>query len=315
MNKISPTAGVAATLLILLLLALLPAGCGVAPDGQVVVRIGAQNYAEVITSAYIAQALIEDRTDYRVEVIPRLGGAIILEEALRSGDVNIGSLLFTGGGGGILHPAFADEVDLADPRWRDAEYVLQFLIERSPDDLGRIVIPPLGWENTYAVTVRKETAEQYNLNKISDLKGLTAAMVIGMDDAYLDREIDGYYPLLEAYGLEPFRDTVSMQINLLYRALSDGHVDVGVVYSSDARVHAYDLLWLEDDLNFYPPYEAFYGVNVSLVEQAPEIVDILTLLSGKIDIDTIRRLNYEVDINDRDHQEVAVEFLKKIGLL
>ncbi|OPL07632.1 MAG: hypothetical protein AVO33_04450 [delta proteobacterium ML8_F1] len=283
---------------------------------KVTLTVGAQNYAEVIIMAYMAEALIEDQTDYEVEVVARLGSASVLDQAMSTGDVDIGSLVFTGGATGLLHPKMQKLVDdLKDPRWRDARTVYEFVKENSPEVLGRIWIDPLGYENTYAVVVKRDLAEAYGLKTVSDLRGLTSEMVIGMDDAYMDREIDGYYPLLETYDLEPFKDTVSMQINLLYQALRDEQVTVGVAYSTDARIHAYDLVWLQDDMKLYPPFEAAYGVNVSVLETAPEIPEILGQLSGKIDIDTIRLLNYEVDINQRDHQEVALEYLKEHGYL
>lgn len=305
------------TLLILALLlpTLIVSGCSPAKDDGNTIKIGAQNYAEVIIMAYAAQALIEDQSDYQVEVIPRLGSAIVLDQAMLAKEVDIGSLLFTGGGSGILHPQFADEVDLREPKWRDADFIWDFLQERAPEAQGRVWLPPLGWNNTYAVTVTRDFAEEHGLEKVSDLKGLTQDLIIGMDDAYMDRELDGYEPLLELYELEPFQKAVAMQINLLYKAIAEKQVDVGIAYSSDARVHAYDLVWLEDDRQLYPPYHAAFGINIDLMERAPEVAEILQQLSGKIDIDTIRRLNYEVDINKRDEKEVALEFLQEIGLL
>jgi len=305
----------AAVLLAILVLSLGLPGCR-GEDEDSTLTVGAQNYAEVIIMAYMAEALIEDRTDVEVEVVARLGSAAVLDQAMQTGDVDIGSLVFTGGSTGLMHPRMLEIVeDIRDPKWRDAATVFQFVKEHSPEALGRIWIDPLGYENTYAVVVKRDLAEARGLKRISDLKGMTGEMIIGMDDAYMDREIDGYYPLLDLYGLDPFKDTVSMQINLLYQALRDDQVTVGVAYSTDARIHAYDLVWLEDDLKLYPPFEAAYGVNLSVLDQVPEVPEILGVLSGKIDIDTIRRLNYEVDIEQRDHKEVALEFLKTHGYI
>lgn len=303
-----------ALVLAIVLTAGLLAGCGAGGDGENL-RIGAQNYAEVIIMAYAAEALIEDQTDHNVEVVPRLGSIVVLDQAMESGEVDIASLMFTGGAGGILHPALEDQVDFEDEKWRDEDHVWEFLSENAPEALGRLWLQPLGYENTYAITVRQEMAEEYGLEKVSDLRGLSQDLVMGMDDAYMDRPVDGYPVLLEWYDLEPFQDTVSMQINLLYQALRDGELDVGVAYSSDARIMAYDLVWLEDDLNIYPPYYAGYNINLEAAERAPEVPEILEQLSGQVDIETMQRLNYEVDINQRDHQEVAIEFLKEIGLL
>ena len=280
------------------------------------IKIGAQNYAEVITMAYMAEALIEDNTDYEVEVVSRLASVIVLDQALKTGDVDIGSLMFTGGAGGLLHPEIIKKIEnINDSKWKNPEVVFDFIQEHSIKELNRKWISPLGYENTYAIIVRREFAEKNNLKTISDLKGLSSNLIIGMDDAYLDREIDGYYPLIKNYSLEPFNKTVSMQINLLYQAIKDKQVDVGVAYSTDARIHSFDLVWLEDDMNFYPPFEAAYVVNESLLEKAPDVEEILSRLSGQIDIDTIRKLNYEVDINHRDHKEVALEYLKENGFL
>lgn len=302
-------------ILFIVILGVILTGCSQKTD-EITLKIGAQNYAEVIIMAYMAEALIEDQTDYSVEVISRLASAVVLDQAMQTEDVDIASLFFTGGATGLLHPKLADQIeDYTDPKWRDPETVYQFVSEKSIEALKRQWIEPLGYENTYAITVRRSMAEEYNLKTISDLFAISSELIIGMDDAYMEREIDGYKPLLATYELKPFKRAITMQINLLYQAIRDEQVDVGVAYSSDARVHAYDLVWLEDDRNLYPPFEAAYAVNLSALEKAPEIVGILSQLSGKIDIETIRKLNYEADINQRDHKEVAIEFLKNEGLL
>jgi len=303
-------------ILVLALAMALPLAACQKKSETVTLKIGAQNYAEVITLAYMAEALIEDQSDYEVEVVPRLGSVVVLDQAMQTGDVDIASLYFTGGASGLLHPDIVKQVeDINDPKWRDAAVVFAFVRETSRKTLGREWLEPLGYENTYAITVRREMAEQYNLDKVSDLKGLSQDLIIGMDDAYMDRAIDGYQPLLKLYDLDPFAKTATMQINLLYQAIRDQQVDVGVAYSSDARIYAYDLVWLEDDRNLYPPFEAAFAINLSALEKAPGIDTILSQLSGQIDIDTIRQLNYEVDINQRDHKEVALEFLKERKIL
>lgn len=290
-------------------------GCTKKED-QITLKVGAQNYAEVIIMAYMAEALIEAETDYEVEVVSRLASAVVLDQAMQTGEVDIASLFFTGGATGLLHPKINPLVeDIRDPKWRDAEIVFDFVKFESEKILNRRWLEPLGYENTYAITVKRETADKFDLQKISDLGKVSEELSIGMDDAYMDREVDGYYPLLSAYDLKPFKDTVSMQINLLYQALRDDQVDVGVAYSSDARIHAYDLVWLEDDLNFFPPFEAAYVINLSVLEKAPEIETILSKLSGQIDIDTIQQLNYEVDINHMEHKDVAIQYLKENGFI
>lgn len=306
--------GITVLILILVVPTLVITGC-TPSDKKNTITIGTPNYSEVIVMGYVAKALIEDQTDYKVEVITGLTSGALLEKAMNTGDVDIASVFFIGGVNGITHPAYADEIDLEDPKWRDADYIWEFLHERAPAAQGFIWLPPLGWENTYAMTVNRELAEKYNLEKISDLRGISKGLTIGMEETYYDRQLDGYFPLLEYYGLERFNKEVSIDLNLLYKALKEKQVDVGMVYSTDPRITAYDLVWLEDDLNIFPPYHAGYCITLNALERAPEIEGILEKLSGKVNIDVVRQINYEVDINERDEGEVAKEFLQGIGLL
>ena len=158
--------------------------------------------------------------------------------------------------------------------------------------------------------VTKETAEKYQLTKVSDLKNVASELKAGFDSAWLDRKGDGYEGFVEEYGFD-FGKVFPMQIGLVYDAVNAGKMDVVLGYSTDGRIASYDLVVLEDDLHFFPPYDCSIVVGEDLLKQVPELDGILSKLSGKIDTKTMQKLNYEVDDNLLEPETVAKRFLQQ----
>lgn len=299
-------------LALLLAIVLVAAACGGGDES--VVTFGAQTYAEPKILMHAGAILLEEHTSCKTKVIEDLGGIAVIEEAINHGDVDVATA-WLGGAGGILHPAWRDEIDMTDPQWRDADHTLEFVQRMYRERLDRTFMDPLGFENTYALIMARGRAEELGITKVSDLREHSANMVIGMDDSYMERPVDGYEVLLDYYELPRFADAISMNINLLYQAVRDGEVDVAVGYSSDPRIYAFDLVWIEDDKSFFPPYHAAYSITDRAAEKCPEIYDVIGQLSGRIDIETMRRLSAEVDLNQRSPVDVAREFLREEGLI
>ncbi|HEY8449643.1 MAG TPA: glycine betaine ABC transporter substrate-binding protein, partial [Bacillota bacterium] len=283
MANVRKMRAVTGAIALVVLTALVLTACGGGQENDKRIRFGTQTYAEVKILAYAGKMLLEKYTDCTADVTVDLGGIAVLDQAMTHGDIDA-MIAFTGGAGGLLHPAWRDEIDLSDPKWRDPDVVYEFARDMNRERLGRVLLEPLGYNNTYALTMRRDRAEELGIRTVSDLQAHSAALVIGMDDAYKERPVDGYQQLLDWYGLDPFKETVSMNINLLYQAIRDGQVDIGVAYSSDARIYAYDLVWLEDDKQFFPPYHALYALSEDAVERCPEAVEALSQLSGQVPI-------------------------------
>jgi osmoprotectant transport system substrate-binding protein len=106
-----------------------------------------------------------------------------------------------------------------------------------------------------------------------------------------------------------------MDIGLVYKAVANGEVDVVLAYSTDARLQEYDLVTLEDDKHFFPPYGASPVVRNDTLEQYPELADVINKLAGKIDTQTMTSLNYKGDVEQLDPAEIAREFLIEQGLV
>jgi osmoprotectant transport system permease protein len=174
-------------------------------------------------------------------------------------------------------------------------------------------LPPLGFENTYAVAVRRETAEREGLRTLSDLARAAPRLRAGFTPDFIGRE-DGLPGLRAAYGLQP-RSVRPLVQSVKYQALAEGAVDVIDGYSTDGLIDRYGLVVLEDDRRFFPPYEAAALVSARLQRDRPEAVAELTRLSGRLDVATMRALNRRVEVDGEPAARVAADALRRLGLV
>ncbi len=174
-------------------------------------------------------------------------------------------------------------------------------------------MPPLGFENTYAIAVRRESAERDSLRTLSDLARVAPGYIGGFTPDFIGRA-DGLIGLQEAYGLHT-KEVRSLLQAVKYRALAGGDVDVIDGYSTDGLINRYDLVVLTDDRGFFPPYEAAPLVSRRLWETRPEAVRALSELAGIIDVETMRGLNRRLEVDGDEVEEVARDALRALGLV
>lgn len=160
--------------------------------------------------------------------------------------------------------------------------------------------------------MRKEVAEKENLLTVSDLMPIAEDLKFGVDNSWLKRKGDGYPGFIEEYGFK-FGETFPMQIGLVYQAAANGKMDVVLAYTTDGRIKAYDLHVLEDDKYFFPPYDASLVARNDVLEKYPELNGILQKLSGKIDTETMRAMNFEADGKMKEPSIIAKEFLESVN--
>jgi osmoprotectant transport system substrate-binding protein len=285
---------------LLLSISVFLSGCG---NGNTI-KIGAQTYTEPKIIAEMYKALVEDRTDLKVEVKPDLSSSPVVIKAMKNKEIDMATL-YTGE---IFNGYFDIE------QTKDRAKVLQQAQTGFDKNYDFKWFDPYGFENTYAFTVRKELAEQYHLEKISDLTNEAKNMKVGVDTTWLERDNDGYKAFSKQYGLS-FGQTLPMEIGLVYEAVANKKVDIVLAYSTDSRIKQFDLKTLQDDKQFFPPYDASAVVRKETLQKYPKLNDVVQLLVGKINADTMIGLNYEVDVKKRSEKDVAVDFLKKAGLL
>ena len=173
-------------------------------------------------------------------------------------------------------------------------------------------LPPLGFENTYAIAVRRETAERHGLATLSDLARVARRLRAGLTADFIGRP-DGLPGLSGAYDMR-FDEVRALLPAVKYRALAAGEVDVIDGYSTDGLIARYDLVVLRDDRRFFPPYQAAALVGAELARRQPAAVAALTELSGRLDETTMRRLNRRLEVDGDPVERIAAEALADLGL-
>ncbi|MEK3766032.1 osmoprotectant ABC transporter substrate-binding protein [Solibacillus sp. FSL K6-4121] len=278
------------------------AGCSIGGDqasNTDKIKIASAVTTESQIMGYMLKHMIEYYTDEQVELINNLGSSTVLHQAMINGDANISATRYTGT---ELTGALNAEL-IKDP----AE-ALAFVQNEFQERYNQTFFDKYGFENTYAFMVTQETAQQYNLNKISDLAAIASDIEAGVDTSWLSREGDGFKAFVQEYGFQ-FKRTYPMQIGLVYDAVQAGEIDIVLGYTTDGRIASYDLKVLEDDLKFFPPYETSSLATNEILEAKPELRGILQRLVGKISTDKMQELNYLADNNLMEPSVVAENFL------
>ena len=167
---------------------------------------------------------------------------------------------------------------------------------------------PLGFNNTFAILVRHADAERYGLRSIGDLARVAPQWKAGFGYEFLERA-DGFTGLARLYGLRFSQPPSAMDLGLTYRALAERRVDVIAGNSTDGQIAALDLVALNDDRRYFPPYQAAPIVRATTLEKYPAVRRALAELGGKISDVEMRRLNALADVEHQDIAEIARAWL------
>ncbi len=195
---------------------------------------------------------------------------------------------------------------------RDPAAVFSHIQTQFKQRYGMRWLPPLGFQNTYAMAVRRETAESLGLKSLSDLQSSAAHLRAGFTPDFIGRP-DGWPGLSRAYDLK-LQAIRSLVPSVKYRALAAGEVDIIDGYSTDGLIARYDLAVLCDDRNFFPPYEAAALVGRELQRDLPAAIATLTELSGRLDAPRMRELNRRVEDAGETIERVASDALNELAL-
>ncbi|RYG73092.1 osmoprotectant ABC transporter substrate-binding protein [Lentibacillus lipolyticus] len=285
----------------LLFLTLLISAC----SGGNTLTVGTQTYSETKTIGFMYKHLIEDNTDLSVNVKTDMSTDTLVLEGMMNDEIDIATT-YTG-------TALTSFFSMKHPK--DREKTMEQTKNQFAEEYNIKVLDPLGFANTYSLAVREDFAKKHNLSSISDLKDMASDLNFGSDTSWLERQgDDGYKAFKELYNFE-FGETSPMSPNLVYDALNEKDKNIVLAYSTDARIDVYDLKTLNDDKNFFPPYDAATFVREESLDEYPELEELLNKFVGKLDLDVIRELNRKVDIDGKNPKDVAEQFLKDENLL
>ncbi len=183
---------------------------------------------------------------------------------------------------------------------------------------GLVWLTPSKANNTYALAMRKSDAAAKGIRSLSDLAGKVkggAKLKFGCNAEFYARP-DGMTPMQSAYGFEFGRENVvRMDTGLVYAALKDSQVDVGLVFATDGRIPAFDFVVLADDKGFFPSYALTAVVRKETLDKNPKLAELLNGLAAKLDDATMAKLNATVDVEKKTIEDVAGTFLKSQGLI
>jgi osmoprotectant transport system permease protein len=266
------------------------------------VVVASKPFGESYLLAEMFAQLLEAR-GVRVDRRPGLGATEIAFGALRTGAIDVYPE-YTGTG--LL--AILGEQPLGSPA-----AVFQRVSREFRDRYGVRWLAPLGFQNSYAIAVRRATADSLHLATLSDLAHASGTLRAGLTPDFIGRA-DGLPGIARAYGVH-FRDVRALGPAVKYQALAAGQVDVIDGYSTDGLIAKYDLVVLGDDRHFFPPYEAAALVSARLALNDPRAIAALGELSGRLDERQMRALNQRVEVDRTPVSVVARDALTSLGLL
>lgn len=266
------------------------------------IKIGHKNYTEQRILGQIFAVLIENKTDHKTDV-KEFGGTQLVFEAVNNHEIDL-YCDYTG----TLYTAMLKKEGETDP-----QKVKDIVKKDLEADYPLHLLEPLGFNNTYTLSVRKEVAEKYNLKTMSDLKTHGPKLRLGATMEFLERQ-DGMLGVKTTYGIS-FKEEVGLDPGIRYTAIENGNVDLIDAFSTDGKIKEYNLTILEDDKQFFPPYYAMNVIHKDTFKAYPEVVEALRVLEGQISETEMQEMNFKIDQEGLPEKKVAEDFLKDKGLI
>ncbi|MCA1586349.1 MAG: ABC transporter permease/substrate-binding protein [Acidobacteria bacterium] len=262
--------------------------------------VGSKNFTEqVLLGEIVAQAI--EQAGLAVDRRLNLGGTLVCDAALKRGDIDV-YVEYTG----TALTAIFDQ-----PVAGNREAVFTHVRERYAA-VGVSLMPRLGFNNTFAVLVRQEAAAEHGLERISDLARVASGWRAGFGYEFLERP-DGFPGLARTYHLTFSAPPRVMDLNLIYRALDTGEIDVTAGDTTSGLIEALQLTVLADDRQYFPPYDAAPVARADSLLANPAMRAALDRLAGRISEQDMRRMNHAVDGLKQDHRIVARAFVDSLN--
>jgi glycine betaine/choline ABC-type transport system substrate-binding protein len=267
------------------------------------ITVGSKFFTEQVLLAELLAQQIEAKTGIKVERKTNLGGTLLVHKALLAGELDV-YVEYTGTAlTAVLHETPSGDSSAVYKRVKQL-YADRFHLE---------VTEPLGFENTFAMVIREDDARKMNLRSTSHIAAIAPRWRIGVGYEFLERP-DGFKGWSERYKLHFAGGPQVMDLGLIYRALLDRKVDIVAGNSTDGLIDSLGLVALDDDLHYFPPYDAVPVVRESTLAQYPGLRAALAELGGKVSAADMRRMNYAVDGRLNDPVEVIRQFRSSKGL-
>ena len=266
--------------------------------------VGSKNFTEQLILGELLAQYLGSECHMPVDKRFYLAGTYICQQAMLAGRVDTY----------VEYTGTALAAILKQNALGDSQAVYQQVKEDYRRRFGLEVMPPLGFNNSFAMVMRGEDARRMAVSTLSQFAPFAPKMRLGVGYEFLERQ-DGYKGLVRAYGLKFAEAPRVMDLGLLYRALQNKSVDIVAGNNTDGLIAALGLVVLEDDKHYFPPYDAVPIVRPELFQQCPQARGAFERLSGRITADEMRKMNYAVDGEKQDAAAVARGFLVRERLI
>jgi osmoprotectant transport system substrate-binding protein len=280
------------------------ASCSPSPSQGGDIIIASKDFTEQDILGQLLAQVIEAKTKLKVDLRPRLGGSFICHQAITNGKIDA-YIEYTG----TAYTGILKQAAIADP-----EQLYLRLRQDYAQKFDLAVLPSLGFENTFAMIIRGEAAQQYQIKTLSEATQYTPQWRGGFGYEFMERA-DGYPGLAKAYGLKFSKPPEIMDLGLIYRAILQKQVDLVAGNSTDGQIARLGLVILKDDKQYFPAYQAVPIVRAATLQKYPQLQGAIEQLAGKISAPEMQRMNYLVEGELADPKLVAQEFLRSQGLL
>jgi osmoprotectant transport system substrate-binding protein len=285
-----------------ILLVLMLCSCG--PSRRKVIVVGSKNFTEQLILGEMLAQYLHQQTGIEVERMFNLGGTYVCQAALQAGRIDMY----------VEYTGTALTAILKQPVDHNAADVYNKVKAAYASQFNLSVTPPLGFNDTFVLVVRGETARKHHIRTISQAVRYARLWRPGFGYEFMERQ-DGYKGLVKTYHLKFGAPPRIMDLGLLYRALLDNQVDVVAGNSTDAQLEAQDFVVLRDNKHYFPPYQAVPVVRTQTLSEHPAVYAALEQLGGKVSDTEMRHLNYEVTAEHRDIKAAVQEFLHSKNLV
>jgi osmoprotectant transport system substrate-binding protein len=266
--------------------------------------VGSKNFTESFILGELIAQQIEAHTHLKVERRFYLAGTYICQQAILAGRIDI-------------YPEYTGTALTAILKQKasgDRSEVFQSVKSEYEQRFGLTLGPAFGFNDTFAMEIRGEDARRLNVSTLSQAAKVAPQWRAGFGYEFMERP-DGYKGMVSTYGLHFAEQPRVMDLGLLARALKDHQIDFAAGNATDGLIPAMDLFVLADDKHYFPPYEAVPIIREQTTQQHPDVAKTLADLAGKISDSEMQQMNYAVDGQHQDTQEVVREFLKRKQLV
>lgn len=246
---------------------------------------------------------IETKTNLKVDRRPRLGGSYVCHQAIINDKID--AYIEYTGTAATVSKLFENQPIPAEPK-----ALFQALQRGYAATFNLEVMPGLGFENTFAIVIRSDTAQQYNIQTLSQAAQYTPQWQAGFGYEFAERQ-DGLPGLAKTYNLQFAKPPQTMDLGLIYRALLQKQIDLTAGNSTDGQIARLGFVILQDDKRYFPPYEAVPIVRSAILKKYPQVRAAIAGLQNIITAEEMQQLNYQVEGELRDVPDVVREFLQK----